>query len=81
MRTLDEIKQAVHESSELSKQGENAEALELLDKQIKQTVESNDSRAGRMFCRHASVIAEFSGNLEQVKRYREMLAEAEAEGQ
>jgi len=79
MLTLDEIKKAVHDSSELSKQGENVEAMKLLDERINQAVKSHYSRAMQILCRHASVIAEHSGHLQEAKRYRKMLAEVERE--
>ena len=71
MVTSDRLKRVINQSSELSKQGNHPEALQLLDDEIAHAV--RESR-GIWVCtlrRHASAIADQMGDLGLVRRYRE----------
>lgn len=72
MLTTDWLKRAVNDSSELSKQGSNDEALRLLDGSIQTALGANKINWVQTLCRHASVIADSVGDLASVRRYREL---------
>jgi tetratricopeptide (TPR) repeat protein len=72
MLTVDWLKRAVNDSSELSKRGNNDEALKLLDASIRTALGANKVSWVQTLCRHASAIADFAGDLASVRRYREL---------
>lgn len=76
---LDRVKKIVNDSSELSKQGEDGEALELLDDAMAEAAGENHVRWASLLSRHASVIAEHMGDLRLVRQYREGCAGREPE--
>lgn len=68
--TLEWLKRAVHDSSELSKQGNNDEALKLLAVSVHTALKANKINWVQTLCRHASAIADSAGDLLSVRRYR-----------
>lgn len=76
---LDLIKRVIHESGELSKQGEDRKALKLLDDTITEASQENHARWVSLLSRHASAIAEHIGDLNLVRQYREQCASHEPE--
>jgi tetratricopeptide (TPR) repeat protein len=71
MADLDQLKRAMHDSSELWKAGEPEKALELLDNSISAALQENRSSWIRTLSHHAAVIAGSEGNLGRVKHYYE----------
>jgi tetratricopeptide (TPR) repeat protein len=69
--STDELKQIINESSEMSKRGDNALALRLLDSAIEQATKQEQHVSVRVLTRHASAIADSIGDLQAVRRYRE----------
>ena len=71
MAKSDRLNRVINQSGELSKQGNNPKALQLLDDEIAHAVREN---RGIWVCapsRHASAIADQMGDLVLVRRYRE----------
>jgi hypothetical protein len=68
--TLEWLKRAVHDSSELSKQGNNDEALKLLAVSVHTALKANKINWVQTLCSHASAIADSAGDLLSVRRYR-----------
>jgi hypothetical protein len=62
-------KDAVTSSTKLSKQGDNDEALRLLDGAIVTASKENDRQWVLTLSHHAAVISNFLGNLSRVKHY------------
>ena len=71
---LDEVKRIIDESSELSKHGKDQDALKLLDNAITSAVRENHVRWVTILSRHASAIADHSGDLRLAREYRERCA-------
>jgi hypothetical protein len=71
MVTSDRLRRVIDQSSELSRQGDNSEALELLDGEIACAVRENRGIWVATLSRHASAIADQMGDLSLVRRYRE----------
>jgi tetratricopeptide (TPR) repeat protein len=79
MTELDSLKRVVNESGELSKRGQNKEALRLLDGAIAEAVRESRRTWVSVLCRHASVIADEMGDLPLVRKYRERCLELDPE--
>ncbi|HEV3210241.1 MAG TPA: hypothetical protein VGY91_08240 [Chthoniobacterales bacterium] len=62
-------KDAVTSSTKLSQQGDNDEALRLLDGAIMTASKENDRQWVLTLSHHAAVISNFLGNLSRVKHY------------
>jgi hypothetical protein len=71
MAAIDRLKGIINESSELSKQGNNSKALDLLDDEIALAIRQSRGTWVCTLSRHASVIADQMGDLGLVRRYRE----------
>jgi hypothetical protein len=71
MAAIDRLRRVINQSSELSKQGNNPKALELLDHEIADAVRESKDIWVRTLSRHASAIADQTGDLGLVRRYRE----------
>jgi hypothetical protein len=71
MAAIDRLKRVINKSSELSKQGNNSKALELLDDEIAHAVRESRGIWVCALSRHASAIADQTGDLGLVRRYRE----------
>jgi hypothetical protein len=71
MAAIDRLKRVINQSSELSKQGNNAKALELLDDEIAHAIRESRGIWVCTLSRHASAIADQMGDLGLVRRYRE----------
>jgi hypothetical protein len=71
MAAIDRLKRVINKSSELSKQKKNPEALELLDGEIAHAVRESRGIWACALSRHASAIADQTGDLGLVRRYRE----------
>ena len=52
------LKQVIYESGELSRRGENQNALKLLDDLITRAMQENKDTWVRILCRHAAVICD-----------------------
>jgi tetratricopeptide (TPR) repeat protein len=68
---LAQVKRAISESNQLSKQGDNEQALAVLDRAITEMMHENRRSWVCTLLRHASVIAESSGKLQLARVYRE----------
>ena len=62
---------AMSTSAKLAQQGDNEEALRLLDGVIAMAISANESQWVLTLSHHAAVISNFLGNLAKVKRYYE----------
>jgi len=71
MSDLDQLKDTIQRSSELSKQGEDEKALALLDDALTRAVLENKTRWIRTLSHHAAVISDSIGDLHRVRRYYE----------
>lgn len=71
MAAIDRLRTVIDQSSELSKQGKNPKALELLDDEIARAVRESRGVWASTLSRHASAIADQMGDLGLVRRYRE----------
>src|SRR6266478_5254406 len=71
MAAIDRLKRVIDQSSELSKQGNNPNALELLDDEIAHAVRESRGIWVSTLSRHATAIAYQLGDLGLVRRYRE----------
>jgi hypothetical protein len=71
MAAIDRLKRVINQSSELSKQGNNPKALELLDDEIAHALQESRAIWVCTLSRHASAIADQMGDLGLVRRYRE----------
>jgi len=72
MAAIDHLRRVIDQSSELSKQGNNPKALELLDDEIARAVRESRGIWTSTLSRHASAIADQMGDLGLVRRYREL---------
>jgi tetratricopeptide (TPR) repeat protein len=68
---LKELKSIIRKSSELSKLGRDAEALELLDHSIAEAIRENRPLWIRRLTQHAAVISDSVGDLRRVRGYYE----------
>src|SRR5690242_570836 len=73
MATLDEVKRAIRESSELSQRGENLRALAILDEALASHSSGDPPERVCVLARHASVVAEQLGDLRLARKYREQV--------
>lgn len=64
-------REAITNSSALSKQNQHDQALNLLDESIAEAVREGQTAWVRTLCHHAAVISEFSGKVELKKHYYE----------
>jgi tetratricopeptide (TPR) repeat protein len=71
MLTFDEIRHAVGESSKLSLDGRQEEALVVLDRELAKAVSCRCGMAIRVLAMHASVLSESIGDLDAAKLYLE----------
>jgi hypothetical protein len=71
MAAIDRLKWVINHSSELSEQGNHPKALELLDHEMADAVRESKDIWVRTLSRHASAIADQTGDLGLVRRYRE----------
>src|SRR5437879_3066014 len=62
---------AMGSSARLTQQGDNEEALRLLDGAIARAISENENRWVLTLSHHAAVISNFLGNCSQVKHYYE----------
>jgi len=62
---------AMSSSARLAQQGDNEEALRLLDGAIARAISENENRWVLTLSHHAAVISNFLGNWSQVKHYYE----------
>jgi len=62
---------AMSSSARLTQQGNNEEALQLLDGAIARAISENENRWVLTLSHHAAVISNFLGNWSQVKHYYE----------
>lgn len=62
---------AMSSSARLTQQGDNEEALRLLDGAIARAISENENRWVLTLSHHAAVISNFLGNWSQVKHYYE----------
>jgi hypothetical protein len=63
MVPVDRLRRTINDSSELSKLGENQQALKLLDDEIAQAIRENRKVSICVLSRHAAVIADQMGDL------------------
>jgi len=73
MITFDEIRNAVGESSELSLDGRQKEALALLDRALTKAERSKSETAVTTLAMHASAISQSIGDLQAAKLYLEQV--------
>ena len=71
MPELDRLKRAINESGELSRRGNNREALRLIDDLVAQAIQENRPSWVTTLCRHAAVICDHAGEIDLVTRYCE----------
>lgn len=71
MSEIDQLKQTIQRSSELSKRGKHDEALALLDSALRSAVLENRTTWIRTLSSHAAVISDSVGDLHRVRRYYE----------
>jgi hypothetical protein len=71
MTEINQFRQVMTSSLKLMREGLNEQALGLLDEAIVEAVRLQDALWIRMLCRHASVVANFLGNLQLEKQYNE----------
>src|SRR5215471_8227993 len=64
-------KDAISSSARLAQQGDNEEALRLLDTAITKATSENENRWVLTLSHHAAVISRFLGNWSRVKQYYE----------
>lgn len=71
MNDLEQLKDVIRRSSELSKVGEDEKALALLDDALTRAVRENRVMWVRILSHHAAVISDSIGDLDRVRRYYE----------
>lgn len=71
MTDLDQLKLVIHQSSELSKRGEDEKALALLDEALTEAICEKRAMWIRILSHHAAVISDSVGDLQRIRRYYE----------
>jgi len=71
MTHIDQLKNVIQRSSELSKRGDDRQALKLLDDSLLEAIREHRGRWVRILSRHAAVISESIGDLDLVRHYFE----------
>jgi hypothetical protein len=70
-QTSHHYRDAMSSSARLAQQGDNEEALRLVDGAIAKAISENENRWVLTLSHHAAVISNFPGNWSQVKHYYE----------
>ncbi len=79
MAALDDLKDAVNESTELWKNGQKGEALELLDQRITKARRENLDVWVKVLAMHASGLSQSTGDFESASRYCKQVLSFEPE--
>jgi tetratricopeptide (TPR) repeat protein len=79
MLTFAEIRKAIGESSELSLDGRQKDALAVLDRALTKAEGCSSGMAIRLLAMHASVLSESTGDLDAAKLYLERVLSYEPE--
>jgi tetratricopeptide (TPR) repeat protein len=73
MSDLEQLKEIIRRSSELSKSGRNGEALSLLEESLKRAMRQREVQSTRILSQHAAVISDAIGDPERMTHFYELL--------